>query len=539
MKAAWQQLRQLAEPHHQSFTASLNDTATTQQQLLLRLLQQNQHCQLGQQLGFKDIDSIQHYQATVPIQQYQQLAPQIEQMLLGQQQVLFEDQALWYERTSGTTDSAKMIPYTPAALTAFQSALFPWLYDLMAQYPDIMQGSAYWSISPVGRAAERTPDGTPIGSHNDALYLGQQAAELINQTLAVPVWVAEVQSIEAWQYITLRYLLSNAHLSLISIWSPSFLLQLLKALPTRAAQLIQDIHNGQVSEPGLQAHQAHFDFVPNPQRATWLRSCITKDGIDTLRIWPQLALISCWSSASSAVYAEQLQQLFKTVPIQAKGLLATEGAVTVPCSAAAGPALAIQSGFFEFIDASGEVHLAEHLHTGQSYEVVMSNFSGLYRYRIGDRVRVVGWHHTAPCLEFIGRSGSTVDLCGEKLTEAFVLPLLQRIPGFSMLVANPLPKPHYCLYVDARDVNEPLAAQLRPAIEQQLQGNPQYQYARHLGQLNAVKIIRTAQPMNRYYQQLQQLKNLGDIKPPGLSQDLFWHQCFAPTGVIDEQPLSV
>ncbi len=533
---AWQQLKQLAEPQHRAFSDALQNTAVSQAQQLQTLLKQNHNCQFGQHHDFSKIRTASQYQTTVPIHTYQQLQPYVELMLGGQKQVLSDESVLWYERTSGTTKQAKMIPYTAAALRAFQAALYPWLYDLLTQYPNIMQGSAYWSISPVGREPQQTADGTPIGCHNDALYLGQQGAALIAQTLAVPPWVAEIQSIDAWQYITLRYLLSDANLSLISIWSPTFLLQLLKALPAHADQLIQDIGSGQVTEPGLSDHLAHVDFAPNPQRAEELSRCIRPGVLDTRRIWPKLVLISCWSSASSQVYAAQLQSLFPAVSIQPKGLLATEGVISLPLCASDTPVLAVQSGFYEFIDSAGQVSLAHQLVTGRSYSVLLSNPCGLYRYQIGDQVRVTDWHHTAPCLDFIGRGGSTTDLCGEKLSEDFVLPLLKQIPGFTLLVANPLPQPHYCLYVDAAMVPKQYAEQLPATVEQHLKQNPHYQYARHLGQLAAVKVIRTSEPMDRYYHHQQQ-QGLGDIKPPSLSQDVTWHQQFM--GVTDEQSLSV
>ena len=537
--AAWQQLQRIARPYHCFFTEALCDTAAVQKRQLMSLLQSNQVCQFGQRYGFPNMQLIKQYQTAVPIHSYQQLSLEINRILNGEKQVLFDEAVLWYERTSGTTEQAKMIPYTASALKAFKVALFPWLYDVLQQQPTIMQGSAYWSISPVSRDQEQTADGTPIGSHNDALYLGEEAAELIAQTLAVPAWVAGVKSIDAWQYITLRYLLSDADLSMISIWSPTFLLQLIKAIPEMAEQLLEDIKNGQVSQPELQPFKDQFNFKPDPQRALLLSKNIKNGVVYTREIWPKLALISCWSSASSQVYAKQLKSLFKDVWIQSKGLLATEGVITLPFSGTKSPVLAVRSGFYEFVDQKGEIKLAHQLLTGQTYTVLLTNYSGLYRYNIGDRVRVTGWLDTAPCLDFIGRAGSVSDLCGEKLSEDFVLPLLNQIPGFTLLVANPLPNPHYCLYVDAIEVSDEWVKQLSAQVERHLNQNPQYKYARYLGQLGPIKIIRTQHPMDNYYHQQNLSKSLGDVKPPGLSQDIFWHTCFTVVGDSNEQPLSV
>lgn len=37
---------------------------------------------------------------------------------------------------------------------------------------------------------------------------------------------------------------------------------------------------------------------------------------------------------------------------------------------------------------------------GQVYELVITNASGLYRYRFGDVIKVVGHHNTCPVIEF-------------------------------------------------------------------------------------------------------------------------------------------
>jgi hypothetical protein len=53
-----------------------------------------------------------------------------------------------FEETGGSTQGSKLIPYTQTSLQSFQSALWPWLDDLLLARPEIKQGSAYWSISP-------------------------------------------------------------------------------------------------------------------------------------------------------------------------------------------------------------------------------------------------------------------------------------------------------------------------------------------------------------------------------------------------------
>ena len=62
----------------------------------------------------------------------------------------------------------------------------------------------------------------------------------------------------------------------------------------------------------------------------------------------------------------------------------------------------------------------------REYDIVLTQHGGLYRYRIGDRVRVTRFYQATPCLEFVGRSDAVCDLTGEKLHERFA-----SLPGAS------------------------------------------------------------------------------------------------------------
>jgi hypothetical protein len=159
---------------------------------------------------------------------------------------------------------------------------------------------------------------------------------------------------------------------------------------------------------------------------------------------------------------------------------------------------------------------------GADYEVLMSTEGGLYRYAIGDRVRVRGYVGEAPMLEFLGRTAA-VDLCGEKLTEAFVIHALAPL-GLKFALLSPVPqgKAGYALTVDADMVPQEGAARLAQDAEIALAANPQYAYARKLGQLAPLVVLRRERPLEAWVQgRLERGQRLGDIKPPALSHEPF------------------
>ena len=85
--------------------------------------------------------------------------------------------------------------------------------------------------------------------------------------------------------------------------------------------------------------------------------------------------------------------------------------------------LAVGSAYFEFIalentdtDQPQTVALQD-LIVGADYEVVLTSSAGLYRYRLGDVIRIVGWQEAAPIYEFLYRRGTVLNLFGEKTNE--------------------------------------------------------------------------------------------------------------------------
>ena len=58
-----------------------------------------------------------------------------------------------------------------------------------------------------------------------------------------------------------------------------------------------------------------------------------------------------------------------------------------------------------------QTYLAEDLEVDSLYELVVTTPAGLYRYRIGDVVKVARYHNNAPVLEFQYRKGQLFNFC--------------------------------------------------------------------------------------------------------------------------------
>src|SRR5439155_5521283 len=119
------------------------------------------------------LDEILHLQPAscdlraLPIVTYDDIEPDIQRICDGETNVLTREPVLILEKTSGSTSAAKFIPYTPTLRRQFMRALAPWMHDLYTTYPELTEGRAFWSVSPLAHAHERTRGGLPVGFEDD------------------------------------------------------------------------------------------------------------------------------------------------------------------------------------------------------------------------------------------------------------------------------------------------------------------------------------------------------------------------------------
>jgi hypothetical protein len=371
----------------------------------------------------------------------------------------------------------------------------------------------------------------------------------LRRLLVAPVGLTRMPDLTAFRYVTLLSLLAAEDLALISIWSPTFLTALLGPLEEWQEQLCDDLRHGTLSTelPGAaqSGSRRRAWLRPDPARAAFLSRTLQADAprCDRLRrIWPRLALISCWTDAAAARFLPDLQRLFPGVEIQPKGLLATEGFVSFPLLDRPGAALALRCHFFEFEELAGtHCRLAHELELGSRYRMILTTAGGLYRYQLRDEVEVVGFEQQCPLLRFAGKSDAVSDLVGEKLSEEHVRAVLDDIfrrlalqPHFSLLAPILGRPPRYHLYVQAAGFSSasPLLGLLRERLESGLARNPHFRQARAAGQLGPIGISALAAEGNsawNLYERrcLEEGQKCGNIKPMALDRRMGWDKVFA------------
>ena len=502
--------------------ASALSCAAVQARQCLEIVEQQRPTRMAQALGLAQVRTVEDYRARVPLSTWEDIEPWIRAELDGIRGSFLPTPPLAVELTGGTSDGCKMVPYNASQLAAFRAAVLPWLDDWLSRWPQLAKQKWWWAITPVGRAPAATGAGIPIGlPGGDAAYFGAELAPLIMDQLVAPYQLGGMADLADWQRATSAHLLACENLGLLSLWSPSLLLGLLDVIARESALLLSWLDDWPLID------------VPAPMMSASRREALpTLISVGPAALWPELSLCSCWTDASAIRDARLLQQRWPGLHLQGKGLLATEGVVTVPQTGLPAPLLALNSGFFEFRCDDGSMLLAHELDVGLEAEVVMTTWGGLLRYVSSDRIRVDGHLGHTPLLTFLGRKGGVSDMCGEKLSETFVASVLAlTVPSFAILLPDP-DRRCYQLVVDACDASLDMN-DCQAAVEAALSANPQYAYARSLGQLSALQVRAVRSPLAQLQASaMASGRRLGDLKPPALGgkkeKQMFDVQCSYP-----------
>ena len=425
------------------YRENIERCSEVQSDLLFRMLSHNQDTEYGKKHSFGDIRSYEDFCQNVPLVSYEDLEGYIEKIKAGCPNILTSDEVIRFEKTSGSTGKDKLIPYTNGLISDFQKGVASWMHSLVQNKEEVFGQKFYLALSPKLMRTTEGESAIKIGSGDDLAYFDEQTAMALFPCIVIPETNACKDDEEFYKKIVLSLMREN--ISLISCWSPTYLLQI--------DSLMRRFLNG-------------FNL---PKNFVW------KD------IWPDLQLVSCWTDASSGLFISELKSILgEGVEVQGKGLMSTESICSIPYIKNRDPVLSYTSHFYEFENEDGEIFRAHELEQGKKYVVIVTTNGGLYRYRTGDCIEVGGFYKSIPSFRFTGRAGRVSDLVGEKLSEAQVNEAFKNLclPPV-VLVAE---KDHYVLVS-----TEILSDDICLKLDDFLSRNCYYEQARKLGQLKDIR----------------------------------------------------
>ena len=506
-----------------------------QKKLLLDLLQEHKDTEYGRKYGFADIHSIEEYRQRVPLTEYSDYVSYIDRMTENCEENLISAQKpVWYNKTSGTAGAPKKIPYSQKTRDCFSR--YSLGYQSGFLYRNLKEryfGGRWLNLIRCGGDLVRLPDGVPYGPLSEASL--RPYVDRWKHIFSTPVEATFSPKGTDVRYLNARFGLCDKELNNINCTFTGFLLDFCRYIEKNWRLLVDDIEKGVISEsvelPDEIREKLITQLAPMPERAAELRT-IFEEGFETPfipKVWPELSYVVGGASAGFSRYTNEVRERYLgyEIAFYFRGISASEGIFSVPVQLAAhGSALIPDSLFYEFIPIDGEDAAPvtmDKLEVGKKYELVITNHSGFYRYRMKDVLLVTGFYHQTPMVEFQYRIDKTVSLMGEKTTEMALRIAADRTAkecGFLLVDSSFYPDTQEVQYVCLMEIDrvpqELTEETIRSCLDKHLsQLNPSYGEKVRSGLIKPVKLIFAQPDTYVLYKELMLMKgySIAQLKP--------------------------
>ncbi len=459
---------------------------------LSTILKANAGTEFGRAHGFEELvaagaaATAERFRQIVPLSTYSDYRDAIARMERGETNILTADDLLFFAVSSGTTGMTKLVPTTKRHHgftfkymgTVVQGVISKELHGPgpSERGVDLMTFSGRQQLS---------SGGVPIGSATAEAV--RRMARIVPHLWNSPIEIYTLDHLPSARYLHALYGLRNRDNQFVEAVFAPRLLEWLRDVESRWDELVADIANGTLTDDlEIDAdlrRRILDDNPPDPERAAELTAA-TASGFEGFlqRVWPAMTHMMTITSGSFEVYVPALRRYCGDLPIYSPSYGATESfiGVSLQPDEPGHYVMTTDPAYFEFIPIAhaeeDQPHTVdmEGVVVGVEYELVVTNHAGLYRYRLGDVVRVVDRRGQAPVIEFLHRRGTQFDVTGEKTTEehvaAAMAQLRRRHPAidvddYTSTADTASSPPRYVIYVERgpERVREPVDA---AALEQ-------------------------------------------------------------------------
>lgn len=433
-------------PVYDSMVEMTKDPMRYNTELLMRMLDDNKDTEYGRKYGFADIKSVAEFQERVPLTTFDDYAGYVYRMTEGGESGLISAYNIaHYAKTSGTMGNPKRIPVSDRAMgvmnrynmqlrtkvicdaIGFDWANPPYLNLIESQLTTLKNGATYGAIS--------------------AKVIGQMG-DYLPMLMTSPLEALVPDPKTNTRYLHARFALMNPEITSMGFSFSSILLELMQYIESEWEMLVDDIEKGTIDESVKMPADVRASILgkiqPMPERAAQLREIFSQGFDEPImpKIWPNLTIFSGVATGGFATYYNKLRQRYAGdgVRLFYVGLNASEGILSVPMDVDCPDSVLIpDSVFYEFIpidsEDPGDIVTIDGVEVGKTYEIVITNQSGFYRYRIRDAVKVTGMYNNTPMIQFQYRIDQTISVLGEKTTELVLRGVAEHVErelGYSM-----------------------------------------------------------------------------------------------------------
>ncbi|SMG27682.1 GH3 auxin-responsive promoter [Marivirga sericea] len=350
-----------------------------QSEVLQKLIYRARNTKFGKEYRFDELKDFKDYQERVPLHTYEEIFPYIDQLLKGEQNILWPTEIRWFSKSSGTTnDRSKFIPVSDEAL---EDCHFKGGKDLLSIYLNNKPDSRLFTGKNLSIGGSQQVN--QFDNNSNSFY-GDVSAVIMKN---LPFWVQIIRT-------------PSLEIALMDEWEGK----------------IEAMANATMKE----------DVTSLTGVPTWtvvlLQRILELSGKDNIsEVWPNLELF-IHGAVSFVPYQPLFRDLIKSPKMSyLETYNASEGFFGIQDNSDSDEMLLMLDYgiFYEFIplenadqDQPKTIRLADvELH--KIYEIVISTNAGLWRYRIGDTIRFTSLNPYR--IKISGRTKHFINAFGEEL----------------------------------------------------------------------------------------------------------------------------
>ncbi|KAJ3694599.1 hypothetical protein LUZ60_010079 [Juncus effusus] len=424
----------------QEFDEITRDASRVQAETLKRILEENGGAEYLQRLGLEGRTDINSFRACVPLVTHRDIAPYIQRIVDGDDSPILTGKPVSsISLSSGTTQGKPKYLLFNEELVHNTMEIYRLSYAFRNREFPLENGKKALQFI-YGSKQFKTKSGLTVTTATTNVYLSSQFKSTLKSIQSQCTSPDEVifgpdfpQSLYCHLLCGLLY---KDQVQFISATFAHSLVVAFQSFERDYLELINDIKTGVLSDKIMSSsirNAVSAILRPNPELADEiLKIC---EGLSNWygvipELWPNCKYVCGIMTGSMEHYTRKLKHYAGQLPLVCSEYGSTEGwigAIVDPKNPPESATFAVvpDIGFFEFIplnnnnDDNGNcdpVGLTE-VQVGEEYEIVTTSFAGLYRYRLGDILRVDGFYNSTPLVKFICRKNLILTINIDKNTE--------------------------------------------------------------------------------------------------------------------------
>ncbi|KAI4322852.1 hypothetical protein L6164_022505 [Bauhinia variegata] len=421
-----------------------------QKRVLAEILSRNANVEYLQRHGLNRRTDRDTFKKLLPVITYEDIQPDINRIANGDTRpILCSKPISEFLTSSGTSGGERKLMPTIEEELARRSLLYSLLMPVMSQFvPGLEKGKGMYFLFIKSEA--KTPGGLlerpVLTSYYKSSYFRDRPYDPYTNYTSPNETVLCLDSYQSMYSQLLCGLCQNKEVLRVGAVFASGFIRAIRFLEKHWALLCQDIRTGTINPQitDVSVREVVMKILkPDPKLADFIQTECSKSswqGIIT-RLWPNTKYVDVIVTGTMSQYIPTLDYYSNGLPLVCTMYASSECYFGVNLNPLCKPSevsytLIPTMCYFEFLPVNRSNGVTKSLpgaplnekeqqelvelvdvKLGQEYELVVTTYAGLYRYRVGDVLRVAGFKNKAPQFNFICRKNVVLSIDADKTDE--------------------------------------------------------------------------------------------------------------------------